>query len=329
MTFFKTISLFAVSLAFPLMGQAQDLMAREANTDFQLKSSATAKMVKQIQIKEEINYAAKIYGDNWTNAAVNSYKNMPKPEELVIDLRDFSMPIKSKVVTSKFGYRARFRRNHYGLDIDGFTGDTIYAAFAGKVRIRKYNAGGFGYYIVIRHNNGLETVYGHLSKQLVNENQEVKSGQPIGLCGNTGRSTGSHLHFETRVLGEAINPALLFDIPAQDVVSDTYTYRSPNSRSRAKTNNVVAQHEASRTQVQATSTTEEENSELAENTQTTKKESTKAVASKRASRTHKVKKGESLYSIARQYKMTVKELCKMNNITSKTRLMPGKVLSVN
>lgn len=329
MNLIKTISLFAVSIAFPMMGQAQDLMAREANTDFQLKSSATAKMVKQIQIKEEINYASKIYGDNWTNSAVNSYKNMPKPEELVIDLRDFSMPIKSKVVTSKFGYRARFHRNHYGLDIDGFTGDTIYAAFAGKVRIRKYNAGGFGYYIVIRHNNGLETLYGHLSKQLVNENQEVKSGQPIGLCGNTGRSYGSHLHFETRVLGEPINPALMFDIPAQDVVSDTYTYRSPNSRSRATTNNVVAMHESARNQAQVAAKVTENNSELAENTENADNAREKTVAAKRKARTHKVMKGESLYSIARQYNLTVKQLCKLNNITSKTRLMPGKVLSVN
>ncbi len=329
MTFFKTISLFAVSLVFPLMGQAQDLMAREASTDFQLKSSVTAKMVKQIQIKEEINYAAKIYGDNWTNAAVNSYKNMPKPEELVINLKDFSMPIKSKVVTSKFGYRARFHRNHYGLDIDGFTGDTIYAAFAGKVRIRKYNAGGFGYYIVIRHNNGLETLYGHLSKQLVNENQEVKSGQPIGLCGNTGRSYGSHLHFETRVLGEPINPALLFDIPAQDVVSDTYVYRSPNSRSRSTSNNVVAKHETARTQAQASVKSGEDNAELAESVESKSSEKVKTTSSKRTSRTHKVKKGESLYSIARQYNLTVKELCKLNNITSNSRLMPGTVLSVN
>lgn len=328
MNIIKTISLFAAALAMPLLGQAQDLMAREATTDFQLKSSNTAKMVKQIQKQEEINYASKIYGDSWSNSAVNAYKNMPKPEELVIDLRDFSMPIKSKVITSKFGYRARFHRNHYGLDIDGFTGDTIYAAFAGKVRIRKYNAGGFGYYIVIRHNNGLETLYGHLSKQLVNENQVVKSGQPIGLCGDTGRSYGSHLHFETRVLGEAINPALMFDIPAQDIVSDTYTYRSRGGKN-ISVNSTIAKRETSQSEEQTVAENSSDNEEKV-STGSRRTEKGKSSATKtKSSRTHKVKKGESLYSIARQYKLSVKELCRINNISTKTKLMPGKVLSVN
>lgn len=89
---------------------------------------------------------------------------------------------------------------HNGLDIKVYIGDTIRAAFSGKVRMVKYERRGYGKYVVIRHENGLETVYGHLSKQIVDENQYVEAGEPIGLGGNTGRSTGSHLHFE-RVLG--------------------------------------------------------------------------------------------------------------------------------
>ena len=85
------------------------------------------------------------------------------------------------------------------------------------MRIVRYEAQGYGNYIVIRHPNGLETIYGHLSKQLVHVNQNVKAGEPIGLGGNTGLSFGSHLHFETRLLGEAIDPSLLFDFPQQDV----------------------------------------------------------------------------------------------------------------
>ena len=84
-----------------------------------------------------------------------------------------------------------------------------------------YKRQGYGKYVVIRHDNGLETVYGHLSKQLVEENQLVKAGEVIGLGGNTGRSTGSHLHFETRFLGIAINPIYMFDFPKQDIVADT------------------------------------------------------------------------------------------------------------
>ena len=87
---------------------------------------------------------------------------------------------------------------HNGLDIKVYIGDTIRAAFSGKVRMVKYERRGYGKYVVIRHENGLETVYGHLSKQIVDENQYVEAGEPIGLGGNTGRSTGSHLHFETR-----------------------------------------------------------------------------------------------------------------------------------
>ena len=116
-----------------------------------------------------------------------------------------------------------------------YIGDTIYAAFDGKVRVVK-NEGdrrGYGKYIVIRHPNGLETLYGHLSKQIVSEDQIVKAGEPIGLGGNTGRSTGSHLHFETRLAGTAINPAQMFDFEHQDIVSDFFTTRQAYGGSRA------------------------------------------------------------------------------------------------
>lgn len=88
----------------------------------------------------------------------------------------------------------------------------------------KYERRGYGKYVVIRHDNGLETIYGHLSKQIVAEDEYVKAGDPIGLGGNTGRSTGSHLHFETRFLGEVINPEFMFDFPNQDIVSDSYLF---------------------------------------------------------------------------------------------------------
>ena len=132
----------------------------------------------------------------------------------------FRMPTEHTKITSKFGPRRR--RMHNGLDIKVYIGDTIRAAFSGKVRMVKYERRGYGKYVVIRHENGLETVYGHLSKQIVDENQYVEAGEPIGLGGNTGRSTGSHLHFETRFLGQAINPALLFDFEKQDIVADSF-----------------------------------------------------------------------------------------------------------
>ena len=113
---------------------------------------------------------------------------------------------------------------HKGLDIKVYTGDTIVSAFDGKVRMVGYEATGYGHYVVIRHRNGLETIYGHLSKSIAQEGEFVKAGQTIGLGGNTGRSFGSHLHFETRMSGWPSIHAL-FDFPNQDVTCNTFTFR--------------------------------------------------------------------------------------------------------
>lgn len=333
----KIITLLATAFALPAFVYAQDLMAREAPIDRQLKSSNTAKIIEQYQKKEEIAMTSNIYGNIWSNAGVNIYKGIQKPEKLVIDLRDFSMPIKSRLVTSNYGYRQRFRRNHYGIDVKGYTGDTIYAAFSGKVRVRKYDARGFGYYIVIRHPNGLETVYGHLSKQLVNENMEVKSGQPIGLCGNTGHSFGSHLHFETRILGESINPAFLFNFPEQDVTGDTYTYRSNedrkipvatpvNSYAQVRPNDTPKQEMAS--DAVALQTEEEFNTDVAKNTNNNKVVATKKKVNKQKTQTHRVKQGENPSTIARKYNISVAQLTRLNKGLNPNRLQPGQKLIV-
>ena len=125
------------------------------------------------------------------------------PATLDIDVSSFAAPTIG-MITSPFGWRRR--RMHKGVDIKVYVGDTIRAAFDGKVRVKKYERRGYGYYLVLRHTNGLETVYGHLSRQLVNQDAEVKAGQPIALGGNTGRSTGPHLHFEILVNGVSVNP---------------------------------------------------------------------------------------------------------------------------
>lgn len=208
---------FGVNIA-----QAQDLIARQAPIDRKLKAVDSLALQKQIEAESEMYPALSLY-PNWSNTSVHSYAGVKVPDNYEIDLTGFCMPTDSRRITSKFGYR--WRRMHNGLDIKVNTGDTIVAAFDGKVRVVKYERRGYGRYIVIRHYNGLETVYGHLSKQLVEEDQVVKAGEVIGLGGNTGRSTGSHLHFETRLLGVAINPALMFDFPNQDIVADTYTFK--------------------------------------------------------------------------------------------------------
>jgi len=110
---------------------------------------------------------------------------------------------------------------HYGVDLGYPTGTPVVAAFDGIVRISKSNAGGYGNLIVIRHDNNLETYYGHLSKRMVNPGQLVRAGDTIGLGGNTGRSYGSHLHFETRYLGTPFNPAKIIDFNNFNLIADT------------------------------------------------------------------------------------------------------------
>ena len=178
------------------------------------------------------NLGSELY-NSWVTNKAHPYKREEVPDSFVIDLRGFCMPTPSRNVTSRFGYRPAFKRVHKGLDIKVYTGDTIVSAFDGKVRVVRYDEGGYGYYVVVRHPNGLETIYGHLSKQLVTTDQEVRAGQPIGLGGNTGRSFGSHLHFETRLAGEAINPEFLFDFPAQDVTGDFYTFHKNRKEEEA------------------------------------------------------------------------------------------------
>lgn len=226
----KTILLAATAMV-SLNSMAQDLMARQAPVDRKLKSVDSLALQKQIRAEQALYPGIDIY-PTWTNETVQAYKDATIPESYTFDLTEFCMPTHQTRITDVYGYRPRRRRMHYGLDVKVYVGDTIRAAFTGKVRIVKnYGRRGYGKMILIRHDNGLETVYGHLSKQLVKENQLVRAGEVIGLGGNTGRSTGSHLHFETRFLGIPINPAFMFDFEKQDIVADTYTFHKHKSSS--------------------------------------------------------------------------------------------------
>jgi murein DD-endopeptidase MepM/ murein hydrolase activator NlpD len=165
--------------------------------------------------------AEDIYNNIWTREKLNPYK-IPVdslPDSVKIDCSHFIVPVPG-AVTSAFGPR-RYRF-HYGIDLRLKVGDSVRSAFSGKVRIIDYEARGYGNYIVIRHDNGLETVYGHLSVVLVAHNQRVKAGELIALGGNTGHSTGPHLHFETRYIGNAINPANIIDFNTGRVNSTSY-----------------------------------------------------------------------------------------------------------
>lgn len=167
-----------------------------------------------------------IYTTDWSNSILFSQKNITdSTEEIIFRLANndekFTLTWYGRL-NSVFGYR--WGKQHQGLDLSLNFGDTVVAAFDGIVRYAKPNSGGYGNCIVIRHNNGLETLYGHLNNINVSENQFVKSGELIGLGGSTGHSTGPHLHFETRYKGIAIDPQLLIDISTQQLKSETVIF---------------------------------------------------------------------------------------------------------
>jgi len=154
--------------------------------------------------------ADSVYHNIWTNARVNPYDKLfdQLKEDVHISMAGFRLPHPG-YVTSPYGMRKY--RMHKGTDIKVQIGDSIRSAWDGQVRIVGWDPHGYGYYVVVRHTNGLETIYGHLSSPLVDEYQLVYAGEVLGLGGNTGRSTGSHLHWEIRYLGEAMNPANFVD----------------------------------------------------------------------------------------------------------------------
>ena len=149
-----------------------------------------------------------------------------------IDPLHYSLPCESRKVTSKFGQR--WGRGHKGVDVKVAIGDTIRTAFDGVVKVSQYNRGGYGYYVVVTHRHGVETLYGHMSKLLVKPGQRVKTGDAVGLGGNTGHSTGSHLHFETHIKGVPINPALLFDFVRQSLTKMCLTMNEAVLKTKEK-----------------------------------------------------------------------------------------------
>lgn len=275
--------------------RVSELMADRApiKKDIALKELIESNEKAELLLKESLMFPAEdLYGSHWENKFVDPFRGEVKaifPDSFAIDCSSFVLPIDSDIkVTSKYGPRRR--RMHRGIDLKVYTGDTIRAAFDGKIRIRSYERRGYGNYVVIRHPNGLETVYGHLSKFLVREDEVVRAGQPIALGGNTGRSSGSHLHFETRFLGQAINPAEIIDFTNGVPHQDLYVFR--NMKINGRKSNIYTSSD----------------SQMAY---------------------HRVKSGDTLGKIARIYGTSVNEICRLNGIKSTTTLRIGQSLRVN
>ena len=308
----KFFVIFSIATICSLPMGAQDLLARQAPVDRKMKA-VDSLALKRMIFHENIEAPSEDLYEDWSNKY--AHRESALPDSFRISLRNFCMPTTSRVLTSNFG--ARWGRQHKGLDIKVYIGDTIRAAFSGKVRVVRYEARGYGKYVVIRHNNGLETIYGHMSKQLVTEDQEVHAGDPIGLGGNTGRSTGSHLHFETRLCGVALNPALMFDFRNQDVVDDYYMFRKATYQKES----AVATRLRGVGGSSFGSADDGEEVEVA---------AVSPVSNySRASRLHKVRRGETLYSIARKHGTSVNTLAKQNHLKPSSKLKPGQILKYN
>ena len=280
----------------------------QAPIDKKMKAVDTLALRSLIDREQMGSPSAQLYKE-WSNKYAHHATELP--DSFLINLKHFCMPTTSKVVTSNFG--RRWGRMHKGIDVKVYIGDTIRAAFSGKVRIVRYEARGYGNYVVIRHYNGLETIYGHMSKHLVEENQVVKAGDPIGLGGNTGRSTGSHLHFETRLCGVALNPALMFDFRNQDVTGDTYMFHKDTYQNES----VLANKRNGKSDASLASSS---------NGSSRGKSGSSSSAASADVRYHKVRRGETLSSIAKKRGTTVSKLCKLNHISKRMRIRPGQIL---
>jgi len=306
----------AQSYRLPGQHSAQhgNLIASQSNNNLEVDN--TTKYLESLFAEEE-EPEYDIYTEGWESGLVNCYKNAIVPQTATIDVSHYAMPHPG-YITSPYGYRRRFRRMHKGIDIKANTGDTVRAAFDGKVRLTKYERRGYGYYVVIRHTNDLETVYGHLSKFLVDPEQYVRAGDPIALAGNTGRSTGSHLHFETRYMGYAINPAAIFDFANQTTHTDFFTFDKhtyQNARNFSPEANA-----AYAANYRATHKVEYGSNKSSRKSKTTR--------SKGGSKSVKVKKGDSLSRIASRNGTTVQALCRLNGIKSSAKLHPGQKIKV-
>ena len=266
--------------------------------------------------------ADSVFTECWDTRTVNPYREVPDtiPDRFtlwVVDTLDsYTCPY---VVhpRSLFGYR--HGRRHQGIDLPYPTGTPVAAAFDGKVRISDY-VGGYGNLVVIRHANGLETFYGHLSKRSVEAGDWVNAGDIIGLGGSTGRSTGPHLHFETRYRGAAFDPSWLIDF-------ETGTLRHRLLRIRSWYFNPNQRYVQSVDDEDEIFRTDEEDRLLAEE-QAKKEAAARAAAEAAAMRYHTVRSGDTLYSIARKYGTTVKRICQLNGIKETTVLQVGKRLRV-
>lgn len=250
-----------------------------------------------------------VFSKHWNTATTNPYYGISAeqlPEATAIELVDslelYHYPYKGNM-SSRYGPRRG--RPHQGVDLPLKTGDPIYAVFDGKVRYSAYSSSGYGNLVIVRHNNGLETYYAHLSVRDVEAGDWVVAGQQIGQGGSTGRSSGPHLHFEVRYSGQTFDPERIINFTTGELRRKELLFKRRHFSIYSKyeqdfddEEEVAKQEEAER----------------------------KAAA---AVQYHTVRSGDTLSGIAKKYGTTVSRLCSLNGIKSTTTLSIGRRLRVS
>jgi len=263
-----------------------------------------------------------LYTQSWNNEICFTSKNndLSKLRDTIWlnsnnDLNmDFKMPVLG-AVTSRYGLRKG--RNHNGIDLNLKTGDTVYATWSGKIRYAKYNDGGFGNLVIIRHHNGLETFSAHLSKFLVFPDQDVFAGEPIGLGGNTGRSSGPHLHFEIRFYDAPINPDFMIDFESKKLRhQNLFVHKSLFSPGLKPIEYFDDLH---------LTELSETNDSLSITLPIVKPP---VIVQKPKIRFYRVKSGDTLTEIADRNNTTVTKLCQLNGIKPTSIIQLGKSLRI-
>ncbi len=319
---FRRFSLFLFAVLLSTFSYAQPAGAIESALELMADTASWLNASEYIKVKKAVIYPTpnlpaidldlKVLSDSlskipsyanyqsWDTQNIwHKKKNVVFPNDsslvfqLIIDSCDFAFPTDIGRQTSPFG--PRWGRLHAGLDLDLDTGDPVYSMFEGLVRISQYSDT-YGNVVVVRHPNGLETLYAHMSARMVVPGQYVQAGNMLGLGGNTGRSYGAHLHFETRYLGNPFDPAYViapnqkalkspvFELTKKKLNAPTTTPTAPSANNNSKGSS--------------------------------------------GSKYHTVKRGDTLSSIASKNRTTVSKLCKLNRIKPTTNLKIGQKIRV-
>ena len=338
----KLIKYFSILLLLIHYAFAQQVKPDTTNhyfkdeDEFDLSDSLHSNNVKFIPGDMIFVPSALLYDHQWENKNIRFRKiDIAGKKDTTMILfnttpdNNFYFPVKGKLL-SPFGYRGH--HFHTGLDIRLAHNDSVYSVMAGKVRIaRRFK--GYGNAVVVRHYNGLETVYAHLNKICVNVDDEIKAGDLVGLGGRTGRATADHLHFETRFLEQPINPLVFLDFDNFRLKKDTLILtantfsdlaKAPNkpyNRSKKGKNKKGKQSVTNNIVKKDTSKTKKNNTAIA----SSDVPKTKSGSSKKY---YTIKSGDNLFQIAQSNNTTVNKLCKLNGISKKKKLQPGMKIKV-